>query len=164
MLALLAPYESYIWAAAALVALAGGLYFTHHEREVGAQAVIAADAKTVAVQQKLNDTVQAAAAVATAISEGVYEKTLATRVTTAPVPDKLCQFSLGSRTVPGPAGTDPSGNGPSGNGTSAVPTAPGLQQFAIGLLQIGSDADAQIDALKADNAALRQEMLNARRK
>lgn len=54
----IAPYEVYIWAAAAVALLGLGLWAVHHEREIGRQQVIAADAaarvdedKKIAVQQ-----------------------------------------------------------------------------------------------------------------
>lgn len=41
----LAPYETYLWAGLAVLLTVGGLYFVHHERVIGEQKIIAADAK-----------------------------------------------------------------------------------------------------------------------
>lgn len=40
----LAPYETYLWAALAVALTIAGAYFVHHERVIGEQKVIAADA------------------------------------------------------------------------------------------------------------------------
>lgn len=41
----LAPYETYLWAALAVALMVSGLYFVHHERVIGEEKVIAADAR-----------------------------------------------------------------------------------------------------------------------
>lgn len=46
--AYLAPYETYIWAALAVAMAIGFAAFTHHERAIGEQRVVAADAAAVA--------------------------------------------------------------------------------------------------------------------
>lgn len=44
----MAPYETYLWAALAVALTLGGAYFVHHERVIGEQKVVAADAAAVA--------------------------------------------------------------------------------------------------------------------
>ncbi len=55
----LAPYEVYLWAAVAVLSLVLGVTFVAHERAIGENKVKAADAKAVAIQNKLNAKVEA---------------------------------------------------------------------------------------------------------
>jgi hypothetical protein len=55
----LAPYEVYLWAGAAVLLLMLGLAAVHHEREIGANKVKAADAKVMALENQLKAKVEA---------------------------------------------------------------------------------------------------------
>jgi hypothetical protein len=55
---LLAPYETYIWAATAFVLLCGGVYVVHHLENIGVQRQQAADAKLAAAQIVHKDEVE----------------------------------------------------------------------------------------------------------
>jgi len=152
------PLKDYIYLAfIATLLVAFGLW-SKHERDVEHAKDVAADAKAVAVQKKLDDTLEANAAVATAINEGAYDHAITVPVTNVPVPVGLCHITLRSGTVSGPASGDQSGNTVTGSGGTDEGSTAELQRFANAAVQIARDSDAQVLALQADNAALRAEM------
>jgi hypothetical protein len=55
----LGPYEVYLWAAGAIAILGWGLWAVHHERDIGRQEVIAADAAARADEDRKNATLVA---------------------------------------------------------------------------------------------------------
>lgn len=55
---MLAPYETYIWAAVAFVLLCGGIYIVHHLENIGVQRQQAADAKLAEAQIVHKDEVE----------------------------------------------------------------------------------------------------------
>lgn len=134
-----------------------GLY-TVHERSVQKAKDAAADAKAVQLQAQLDIAVQTAAANATISTQETFNNAIHTPVAHAPVPDRLCNFSLGARAVPAAAGSNPSGDaGADIRSADRGPTAE-LQQFADALRQIGHNADAQVKAVQSDDQTLRTEM------
>lgn len=155
------PLKDYVYLGAIIVLLIAFGLFVHHERVIGEQKVEAADAKAVAAQVQRDETIQAAAAVATAINEGAYDHAITTPVAAvAPIQClRLSAQRLG--TVPAAAPGDQSGNTGALNGSANTPSAQTLPDLATILVQIGHDADAQILALQGDLAALRSEMESA---
>lgn len=144
-----------IFGAAALVV--GFLLFVHHEREVGAAAVQAADAKVVALQVQLNAQKDADAQAIVNTAVAVYQNTLSKPVA-APKPVRLCLDSLGGGAT-----------GPNGG---AAGSADDLADVEVTVERIGSsngfdigaltehyldEADGQIAALQAYVAACQKE-------
>lgn len=155
------PIRDYLYLAAILVLLLGFGIYTHHERSVGSAAVVASDQKAVQAQQERNSALQTAAALATSINNGDYKREIAIPIHDAPVPVGLCGSARSSGPVSSAAAPDGSGTVAPVNGAedaSAIAEVQRLTEFADSAVQIGRDADAQIEALQKDNQVLRQEM------
>jgi hypothetical protein len=158
------PFKEYLIAGAAVALGIGVLLYNHHERAIGAAQTIAADQKTVAAQVERDQAVQTIATVATQLAEKNYENAIAVPVTNAPVPVRLCRLALSSGPLPSAAGPGPSGVSTPVVGSPDASSVAELQRFADAAVAIARDADKQVVALQAANAALRAEMLNANAK
>lgn len=146
---LLAPYEVYLWAGAAVLLLILGLAAVHHEREIGANRVRAADAKAVALENKLKEKVEADAQNSLRPANGQLHTALG-----APPPDAT--FSLrvckpagangAKRLVPANGGSGFSGSGASGlvrDPVAGVPASTGVD-IRPTTEQLLARADAEI--------------------
>lgn len=150
--------KDYLYGAAIVALIGGFIWYNHHERAIGAAQVIASDQKAVAAQVERDAAVQSIAAVATSLAEKKYEATIAVPVHNAPLPSRLCGPARGGSTVPGAAGPGPGGVIAPIGGTEDAGATSELQRFADAAVQIARDADAQVIALQAVDAALRAEM------
>jgi hypothetical protein len=158
------PIKGYLIAGAA-VALIGGFAWYHHSVVMEGEAkILALNQKAVVAQTERNTTVQGLAAAATTLAEKLNEKVIAVPVTNAPVPVGLCRTVRGSGPLPGPAIGSPSGDNAPVSGSQDESSVAELQQFADAAVTIARDADAQVTAVQAVDAALRAEMLGANAK
>lgn len=157
----LIPLKDWLYGGAIIALLIGFLCFIRHERAIGEAKVIASDQKAVAAQVERDQAVQAVASVATSLAEKTYEKTIAAPVTHAPVPSRLCNNALSHGALPGAPAGNGSGDNPAVSGVPDAGTLAELQRFADNAVTIARDADAQVIALQAVDAALRKEMSNA---
>lgn len=101
---MLKEFEVYIWAAVAVVAIVGFSIYTHHQREVGRQEIIAKDAQIVHAKEIKDAEVEARAVALTEARFAEYKKN-----TAQPVADphvlRVCQPSR--RPVKGPQDAGP---------------------------------------------------------
>ena len=155
------PIRDYLYLGAILVILIGFGVFTHHERTVGAAAVVASDQKAVQAQRERDTALQTTTALATSVANGEYTREIEIPISDAPVPVGLCHAARGDRTVPGAAAKDSSGISQAISGTEDASAIEQLQQFADAAVTIARDADAQVSALQADIQTLRTEMEQA---
>jgi hypothetical protein len=125
----LAPYETYLWAALAVALTLIGAYFVHHERVVGEQKIISADAAAVAREHAQELKYQAALQAASDKAESYREsmqKGLNDYMAAHPVgPVLMCNQSRGSGSAGLPEATPAhSGDAVSGTGPATVPEVP----------------------------------------
>jgi hypothetical protein len=155
------PIKDYLYLGAILVLLIGFWAYTHHERALGAAAVVASDQKAVQAQRERDTALQSRAALATSIQNGDFDRVIQVPITDAPVPNRLCSPARGSGSVPNAASSDSGGKTSPVSGTEDASATAALQQFADAAVQIARDADAQVTALQADLQILRTEMEQA---
>lgn len=144
MLALLKliPIKDYVYGAIIIALLVGFGLFIHHEREVGAASLKAADAKAVAAQVAANAKVEANETASLGIAVTTYTKSIAAPVTD--VPRIVCRASSQGGAVSDHGGASGSGHGsPVVPSESTVPFDP-----APGILANDRDADAQVTLLQ----------------
>jgi hypothetical protein len=153
--------QGFLYIALVTGALGGFAYFVHHERELGAAAVAAADQRTVAVAQERDTAVQTAAVLQTSIAEGKYDKIIKTPVVGI-APFKLYHDALCVDPVSATPASASSGDSHAVSGATDRGSNQALPDLATGLVTIGRNADAQITALQAEVAALRLEMQNGK--
>lgn len=144
ILSKLVPIRDWIYLGVFVALIGAFAYYTHHERAVGAQQIVAADTRAAQKQ---------AAAVAKVESSAKVEVQNATQAYAAaisaahvPAPHIVCYGpSAGSRSVPGHASTSGSSNGgASVPEESSVPFDP-----APGILDNDKQADAQVTLLQS---------------
>lgn len=142
MAAWLQMYRLYVEIAAAL--LLAGLFgwYTIHERHIGRDAILAADARTVAAQVFHNKEVEDRAQVQTDAAMAAYMRTLS-RPPAADAPHVVCHKPAS----PGPVPTDVSPR-PAPASPSDSPAA-GTFDPGPALDKLHEDADAEITALQA---------------
>lgn len=140
----LIPLRDWCWAALAAALLGGGLYAIHHEREIGAQKVVAADAK-VAQAQVIHNT-EVTNRVKTALAAAEAQFTAARSAPTLPAPSIVCVTAARYRR---PVSSAPST--PGGSDVSSFVPEEATVSFdpAPAVLAIGRDADAQVALLQA---------------
>lgn len=140
----LVPLKDWIYCGLIAALLVGVGIAVQHERDIGAAKVVAADAKVVAVQQKHDSDVQAAAAAASQKALETYHAQLTAAL--QPVPSLVCYRAAPSRrAVPNPA----SSAGSSSEITD-VPEATGPSfDPSQRVLAIGRQADAQVTLLQS---------------
>jgi hypothetical protein len=144
-----------IFGAAAI--LVGFLWFTHHERDIGRQEVLAADAKVVQLQEQLNAQKDLDAQALVNTATAVFQNTLNQRVP-APKPVRLCLDALSG----GAAGTDGGATGGPDDLTDVQVTVERIGAstgFDVGTLteHYLDEADGQIIALQAYVATCQKE-------
>jgi hypothetical protein len=160
ILSVLSPIRDYIYAGALVVLLIGFGLFVHHERAIGEAKVISADQKAAAIAEQRDTALTAAAALANNISEGKYEKIIQSPPVRVAAPVGLCH-SAPDASMPSTAGSDQGGSNAADNGNEDASIVSTLSDFATNAVKIAVDADAQIAALQAENANLRDEMEKA---
>lgn len=140
----LIPLKDWIYTGLIVALIIGAGVAVKHERDVGAAKVVAADAKVVAVQQKHDLDVQAAASAASQKAMETYNAQLTAAL--QPVPSLVCYRAAPSRrAVPAPA----SSAGSSSEITD-VPEATGPSfNPAERILAVGRQADAQVTLLQS---------------
>lgn len=141
--------RDYLYAALAVVLVAVGAWFVHHERAIGAARVEVADAKLARAEALHNADAQALAAMKTVAIGDVYEST----IHSDPVdpPHVVCVAPRGSQ-LPEAAGHSGSDHGaPAERAEDPVDIGPPLTA-------VGRDADAQIKALQEQVRVLTDEM------
>lgn len=74
---MLKEFEVYLWAAVAVVAIVGFSIYTHHQREVGRQEIVAKDAQIVHAKEIKDAEVEARAAALTEARFAEYKKNTA---------------------------------------------------------------------------------------
>lgn len=115
---LLAPYETYLWAALAIGLLIGSVILLHHIEDIGANKVIAQDAQIVALQDKLKAKVEADAQLTLDSANSQLETALA-------APPPAANFTLrvcGTDFTPSPnALVPPDGSAGPQRGSTPVP-------------------------------------------
>lgn len=122
----LAPYETYLWAGLAVALTIAGAYFVHHERAIGEQKVLAADAAArAALDAKVKQQTQALQAKADALENArvATQKTLDDYMSAHPVGAVvMCGNARSGGT--GVSKASGSTNG-SSTGSDVVPEVPG---------------------------------------
>lgn len=147
---LLGPYEVYIWAACAVGVLAWGVWAVHHEREIGAEQIVALDTKIAELAAQHNADVQALAESQSAQLGEVYVQ--AVKVGPTDSPHVVCYQPPVRGQVSGA-----SGNSGSDHGAAVVPAA-SPQDIGSPLDAVGFDADQQVIALQKEVKTLVAEM------
>jgi hypothetical protein len=147
MLAILSkviPFRDWIYLGVFVALIGGFVYYTHHERVIGAQKIEAADKaaaqKQAATVAKVEDNAR------TELQSATQAYAAAMDAAHAPAPKLVCYSAApNSGRVPGHAGTSGSGNGtPSVPAESSVPFDP-----APAILDNDKQADAQVALLQS---------------
>ncbi len=136
---LLAPYETYLWAAAAFILLCGGIYVVHHLEQIGVQRQQAADAKLAQAQIVHKDEVEKRAQELTQAAGGQLHAALVAPDPKSAVSVRVCGAAPAAKpgvranggTVAGspvgqPAVSRPVGSDGSGQGVDIAPATVGL--------------------------------------
>lgn len=149
----LIPFRDWCYLAAIIALLVGFGIFVHHERFIGEQKILAADAKTVAIQTKHDEDVQNAAK--TASQEALAAYVAAHAVPTLPPAHLVCRRpASNSGAMSGDGG---SAKGSDANNTAApVSTGTSEQGFdpGPGVSAVAADADEEIFELRRQNTLL----------
>jgi hypothetical protein len=151
--------KEYIYIAIVLGLLGGFGWYTYHERQIGAQKIELADKKVADAQAQHVKDVQALASAQEKKIESSYNEAYSKPVTDAPVA-RLCHIPSSRRPVPAATAgnTSPASAADSGaTDPSGVTVGPDI---GIPLVEIGRHADAEITALQAEVAELREEMIS----
>lgn len=142
--------KDYVYGALIALLLAGGVYYTEHERGVGEQKIETADAKVATAAKQHNADVQALAASQSAQLGEVYVQ--AVKLGPVSSPHVVCNLAPASGAVS--AGTSDTG---SAHASTSVPAASSVD-IGAPLDAVGFDADQQVKALQAEVQALVAEM------
>lgn len=137
---------------------AAWIHHDHVEQAKGADIVKASDAAAVDAHDKLDSAQKTLTALANSVANGDYENAKSDPIKHAPIPDRLCNFALGSRAVPSAPGAPASGDGQADLRAADTSATSALQQFADSLARIGHEADAQVGNLQKVDTNIRTQM------
>lgn len=143
ILSKLIPIRDWIYLGVFVALIGAFAYYTHHERVVGEQKIVAADAIAVKKQAAAVAKVESNASVAISSALSAYNAQRAAPL--AAVPHLVCRAARSGGNVPGHAGTSGSGHDQTAvPAESTVPFDP-----APAVVSDARDADAQITLLQA---------------
>lgn len=147
----LIPFKDWLYGGIIMALLIGFGVFVHHERNVGAAKIEAADAKVAAAAVQHNHDVQTIADNLTVTIGNTYAKAITAPLATPP-PRVVCYKPPVSGGVPQGPGNPGSPDAAPGNGSQDP------RDIGAPLTTVGRDADAQIKALQQMVQALVDEM------
>jgi hypothetical protein len=143
ILSKLVPIRDWIYLGVFVALIGAFAYYTHHERVVGAQKVVAAN--VVAAQKQAAAVAKVESSAKAEIQSATQAYASAVAAASLPAPSLVCHSTAASRSVPGHAGPSSGGNGISSvPAESSVPFDP-----APGVLDNDKQADSQVRLLQS---------------